>query len=112
MMGEVLRRRSVELVLIVAIATLQCVSTAAVDDARQPTQDGRTIVAATAAHGGVGVARIKGTVPLILSGVVTDTFVLTAPVFSSGISRAEAAVRIRASVVEIPQAPRPPPALG
>ena len=72
-------RRCVGLALIVAIATLQCVSWADVDDARQPTRDGRAVVAATGVHGGVGVARAKGTAPIMLSGMVTDTFVLIAP---------------------------------
>ena len=63
-------RRSVGLALTVAIATLQCVSWADVDDAREPTRDGRAIVAATGAHGGVGVARAKGAAPIMLSGMV------------------------------------------
>ena len=105
-------RRSVELALIVAIATLQCVSSADVDDALQPTRDGRAIVAATGAHGGVGLARAKGTAPIILSGMVTDTFVLIAPPVSSITSRADAPVRFSDSRVDIAQAPRPPPTLG
>lgn len=105
-------RRSIELALIVAIATLQCVSWADVDHAREPTRDGRAIVSATGAHGGVGAARVKGTAPLMLSGVVTDTFVLTAPPVSSITSRVGAAVRSCDSLIDIKQAPRPPPTLG
>jgi len=104
-------RRSIELALIVAITTLQCVSWADVEDARQTTRDGRAIVAATGANAG-GVARVKGAAPILLSGVVTDTFVLIAPPVSSITSRADAAGRCGHSLFELPQAPRPPPTLG
>src|SRR5688572_26893999 len=102
-------RRCVELALIVAIATLQCVSWADVDDARQPTRDGRAMVAAT--DGGVGVARAKGTASIILGGVVREAFVLIAPLVSSLTTRVDALVCIGDSLLDVTQAPRPPPTL-
>jgi hypothetical protein len=104
-------RRCVELALIVAIATLQCVWWTNVDDARQPTRDGRAFAASTGAHGGVGAARVRATASVIPSGVVTHIFVPSPPAVSCIKSRAEAAVRICDSLVEIPLAPRPPPTL-
>jgi hypothetical protein len=105
-------RRSVALILIAAIATLQCVSWADVDNARQTTRDGRSIVAAAGGHGGVGAARMRGTASFLLSGAVIHTFVFGPPAVSSIKGQAEASARICASLVETPSAPRPPPALG
>jgi hypothetical protein len=104
--------RRVALILIVAIATLQCVSWADVDDARQTTRDGRSVVAAAGAQGGIGAARMRGTAPIMLSGVAIHTVVLAPPAVSSIEGQSERSVRISASPVETPLAPRPPPALG
>jgi hypothetical protein len=104
-------RRSVELVLIVAIATLQCVSWASVDDARHPTKiDGRAIVAPAGAPG-VG-ARLRASAPIILSAAITHGFVLTPPVVSVIKARADAPLRICGSRVQIFLAPRPPPSVA
>ncbi len=104
-------RRSVALILFVAIATLQCVSWADVDNARQTTRDGRSIAAAAGAHGGIGAARMRGTAPIMLSGAAIHTVVLGPPAVSSIKAQTAASVPIYASLVETPLAPRPPPAL-
>ena len=98
-------RRSVELVLIVAIATLQCVSWASVDDARQLTRDARVTVDA-AAHGGVGSARVT---PVSLSGAVTRGIVLGPPAVSFIAVHTRALVSTRHSFTDFPLAQRPPP---
>jgi hypothetical protein len=105
-------RRSVGLALVAAMATLQCVSWADVDDARQPTRDGRAIVADSGTHGGTGVARAKGSAPTVLSGMTTGPFVLINPAVSSVTGRAGTLVRFCEALAQFAQAPRSPPALG
>jgi hypothetical protein len=101
-------RRSVQLALILAIATLQCVSWTSVDDAPQQGRDGRTIIAA-AAHGGVGTARVRVTPPGLLSGADTRSFILDSPALSVITLHARPAPRASNSPVEGPLAQRPPP---
>jgi hypothetical protein len=105
-------RRSVQIALIVAIATLQCVSSADVDDAYQRSRDGRSIVASAGAHGGVGAARDRATASILLGGVISRAFVLVPPVPS--LIKLATVVTVRGSDTrfETPLAPRPPPALG
>jgi hypothetical protein len=97
-----LRHCGLELVLVAAIATLQCVWWTSVDDA-QPVRDGRAGVASTVcAHGGIGA-------PVILTGVVPGRFVFGAPALSFVAAGAGSPLDIRQVDVEIDLAPRPPP---
>jgi hypothetical protein len=100
--------RSVELALILAIATVQCVPWARVDDARQQSRDGRIVVGAAAQEGG-GTARVKATSAVILFDAVSRSVLVGAPAVSAITLLTGAPASGSNSFVEFSLSQRPPP---